>query len=58
MILHDTFAATPLDRTSLPQSGLDIAERVRTNPFPWAGQFSPQLVISARWMKSPTITPA
>ena len=44
MILHDTFAATPLDRTSLPQGNLDIAERVRTNPFPWAGQFSPQLV--------------
>ena len=44
MILHDTFAATPLDRTSLPQGALDVAERVRTNPFPWAGQFSPQLV--------------
>ena len=44
MILHDTFAATPLDRTSLPQGNLDVAERVRTNPFPWAGQFSPQLV--------------
>ena len=44
MILHDTFAATPLDRTSLPQGNLDIAERVRTNPFPWTGQFSPQLV--------------
>ena len=44
MILHDTFAATPLDRKSLPQGNLDIAERVRTNPLPWAGQFSPQLV--------------
>ena len=44
MILHDTFAATPLDRTSLPQGNLDIAERVRTNPLPWTGQFSPQLV--------------
>ena len=44
MILHDTFAATPLDRTSLPQGNLDVTERVRTNPFPWAGQFSPQLV--------------
>ena len=44
MILHDTFATTPLDRTSLPQGNLDIAERVRTNPLPWAGQFSPQLV--------------
>ena len=44
MILRDTFAATPLDRTSLPQGALDVAERVRTNPFPWTGQFSPQLV--------------
>ena len=44
MVLHDTFAATPLDRTSLPQGNLDVAERVRTNPLPWAGQFSPQLV--------------
>ena len=44
MILQETFAATPLDRTSLPQGNLDIAERVRTNPFPWTGQFSPQLV--------------
>ena len=37
-------AATPLDRESLPQSRLDIAERVRTNLLPWNGQFSPQLV--------------
>ena len=44
MNLHETFAATTLDRESLPQSSLDIAERIRTNPFPWAGQFSPQLV--------------
>ena len=33
-----------LDRESLPQSRLDIAERVRTNLLPWNGQFSPQLV--------------
>lgn len=44
MILHDNFAATPLDRTSLPDGALDIAERSRTNSFPWAGQFTPQLV--------------
>lgn len=37
-------SATPLDRESLPQSRLDIAERVRTNLLPWNGQFSPQLV--------------
>ncbi len=44
MFLHETFASTPLDRSSLPQGKLDISVRVRTNPFPWAGQFSPQLV--------------
>ncbi len=44
MNLHETLAATTLDRESLPQSSLDIANRVRTNPFPWTGQFSPQLV--------------
>ena len=44
MLLHDTFTAIPIDRNSLPQGKLDIAERVRTNPFPWTGQFSPQLV--------------
>ena len=44
MLLYETFAAVTLDRISFPQSGLDIVERVRTNPFPWTGQFSPQLV--------------
>ena len=28
----------------MPQDRLDIHQRVRTNPLPWAGQFSPQLV--------------
>ena len=41
---NDTFASMPLDRSSVPQGSLDIAERVRTNPLPWTGQFSPQLV--------------
>ena len=44
MLLRETFATTPLDRQSLPQSNLNIDKRVRTNPFPWTGQFSPQLV--------------
>ena len=44
MNLHESFTSTTLDRESLPQSSLDIAERVRTNPLPWKGQFSPQLV--------------
>lgn len=38
------FAATPLDKASLPQDRLDISKRVRTNPLPWTGQFSPHLV--------------
>lgn len=44
MLLRETLATVALDRKSLPQSRLDIANRVRTNPFPWTGQFSPQLV--------------
>ena len=44
MLLYKTLAATTLDRESIPQSRLDIADRVRTNLFPWPGQFSPQLV--------------
>ena len=43
MILHQTLASVAVDRESLPQTDLDIANRVRTNPFPWTGQFSPQL---------------
>lgn len=38
------FAATPVDRESVPKHRLDIARRVRTNPLRWKGQFSPQLV--------------
>ena len=34
MLLDGAFAATPLDRKSLPRSRLDIAKRVRTNRFP------------------------
>ena len=44
MLLHAAFASTPLDKTSLPQGSLDIADKIRTNPLPWAGQFSPQLI--------------
>lgn len=34
----------PLDKTSIPPLQLDLTGRQRTNPFPWRGQFSPQLV--------------
>ncbi len=43
-MLHQVLANVELDRKSLTQNDLDIAQRVRTNPFPWTGQFSPQLV--------------
>ena len=44
MLLNKAFLSIDLDRESLPQGNLDITERVRTNLFPWTGQFSPQLV--------------
>lgn len=34
----------PLDTVSIEQARLDLANRARTNPFPWRGQFSPELV--------------
>ncbi len=34
----------PLDTVSIEQTQLDLANRTRTNPFPWRGQFSPELV--------------
>lgn len=33
-----------LDSTEIPQALLDIENKDRSNPFPWNGQFSPQLV--------------
>ena len=57
MNLHASFAATTLDRESLPQDSLDIADRVRTNPLPWKGQFSPQLVerLLAAYTQQPSV---
>ena len=40
----EALSTTPIDRESVPQGRLDIAQRVRTNLLPWHGQFSPQLV--------------
>lgn len=34
----------PLDTSDIPRRELDIAAQTRTNPLPWKGQFSPQLV--------------
>jgi hypothetical protein len=39
----DLFRDVPLDLGSISQSQLDIAEKKRSNPLPWHGQFSPQL---------------
>ena len=36
------FAGVPLDN-SIPQDEIDLTRRSRTNPFPWRGQFSPDL---------------
>ena len=44
MVHKNAFDAATLDRETLPQGVLDIDNRVRTNHFPWVGQFSPQLV--------------
>ena len=41
--LYKAFSAAVVDRNSVPQDKLNIVERVRTNPLPWTGQFSPQL---------------
>jgi hypothetical protein len=35
---------TPLDRQSIPQESLDLANKLRASLFPWRGQFSPELV--------------
>lgn len=39
-----SFDHIAIDRIEVPQHFLDLKERVRTNLFPWRGQFSPGLV--------------
>src|SRR5579863_6143932 len=36
--------SVPLDSNSVPQPRLNIDDKIRSNLFPWSGQFSPQLV--------------
>ncbi len=36
--------SVPLNTSDIDRSELDISEQVRTNPLPWKGQFSPQLI--------------
>ncbi|MCL5745304.1 MAG: site-specific DNA-methyltransferase [Acidobacteria bacterium] len=44
MLKESVFEAVPINTSEIPQEHLDLANRVRTNPFPWRGQFSPGLV--------------
>lgn len=39
-----SFDHLAIDRAEIPQRFLDLDERVRTNLFPWRGQFSPGLI--------------
>ncbi len=42
--LHGIYAQTPLNTTEISQEELNIANKFRSNPLRWNGQFSPQLV--------------
>lgn len=42
--LDASFDDIPLDRHTIPQERLDLANRARTSLIPWRGQFSPELV--------------
>src|SRR5436305_15047373 len=43
-LLEEDFENKPLDRQSIPQESLDLANKFRASLFPWRGQFSPELV--------------
>jgi hypothetical protein len=38
------FNETPINRQDIPQELLNIEDKQRSNPLPWKGQFSPQLI--------------
>jgi SAM-dependent methyltransferase len=38
------YSSTTLDTKDIPQAVLNIEAKSRSNPFPWNGQFSPQLI--------------
>lgn len=44
VITGPDFGGTPLDTTTIPQRRLNLDDKVRSNLFPWNGQFSPQLI--------------
>jgi len=43
-LLAGIYAETPLNTSEMPQADLNIANKSRSNPLRWNGQFSPQLV--------------
>ena len=43
-LVQGLYARTPVNRSDIPQNDLNIEAKIRSNPFPWSGQFSPQLV--------------
>ena len=42
--LNGVYSQTPLNTSQISQQELNIAKKFRSNPLPWTGQFSPQLV--------------
>jgi DNA modification methylase len=44
VILSGIFSDTPINTQEIPQKLLDIQDKHRSNPLPWKGQFSPQLI--------------
>ncbi len=43
-LLSGIYSNTLIDARDIPQAALDIETKTRSNPLPWNGQFSPQLV--------------
>src|SRR3982751_4482842 len=44
LLPNGVYACTPLDKRGIGQNELNIATKLRSNPLPWGGQFTPQLV--------------
>ncbi|OKH51917.1 hypothetical protein NIES2101_16660 [Calothrix sp. HK-06] len=44
VLLSEIFSDTPINTQEIPQKLLDIQDKQRSNPLPWKGQFSPQLI--------------
>ncbi|BAZ16076.1 hypothetical protein NIES4071_79510 [Calothrix sp. NIES-4071] len=44
VLLSGIFRDTPINTQEIPQKLLDIQDKQRSNPLPWKGQFSPQLI--------------